>query len=332
MGGVRYLRKRAGFLKRHAPRYLAEARAGDPAMPAWRRLRYVAEGFHPLEGSWYDQAGIDRGACVSNFHRETALHGLNGHRASVLDDKLLFAQALESAGVPHPTVFGHSHRGRWHWREDGRARFEESIAREVYGVVKPVFGKKGLSVARVRSVEEALAQPGSELVATAFVRQAEYAQAINPGSLNTIRLVTLDRNGGEPVLIGAVHRFGAAGTGEVDNFSAGGVVARIDPRTGVLDRAVRVGPGNRLDWLDRHPDTAEPIAGVRVEAWEEVLALTRRLGALFPFLPYVGWDLAVSRDGATVIEGNAHPSLRFFQIYAPLLDDSAAGRSLAAML
>lgn len=324
--------RRLKFYAKHGRRLWSESFGRDPAMPATERARHIVRGFDPLEGSWYDQAGVDKTLCLSNAHRETLLHGLNGHRAVFLDSKLAFAHAMAGAGLPHPALFGHSHRGRWHWLGAGEAGFAASIAANGRGVLKPDYGKKGQSILFVDRWTPGTPPPRDELMATEFVRQADYAAAIFPGSLNTIRLVTVNPEGTDPAVVAAVHRFGAASTGGVDNFSAGGVVARLDLETGRMDRAFRIGPGNRLDWLERHPDSGQAITGTVVPGWADVLALVHALCARLPFLPYVGWDIAVTPDGPMVIEGNAHPSLRFFQVYGPLMADPATAARFRALV
>ncbi len=318
------------FYRRHARRYWRGSASLAPRLGTLARLRHILEGFHPAEADWYGQAGVDRRLCLSNAHRETVLHGLNGRHAVYLDDKLVFAQAMECAGLPHPQVFGHAHGGRWHWRGGGPDAFARSIAAEGLGVVKPIRGRKGETVRFVRRWEEACPPWRDDLIATRFVRQADYAAAIFPDSLNTIRVVTVNVGEG-PYILAAAHRFGGAGTGGVDNFSAGGVVARIDTATGRMGRAFRVGPDNRLEWLERHPDTGAPIAGRQVPGWKRVVDLAHALCAALPFLPYVGWDIAITPDGPLVVEGNAHPSLRFFEVYGPLMADPEAARQVRAL-
>jgi hypothetical protein len=104
------------------------------------------------------------------------------------------------------------------------------------------------------------------------------------------------------------------------------MVARVDLASGVLDRAVSIGPGNRPVWSDDHPETRAPIAGVEVPRWQEVRRLALGLCEALPFLRYVGWDIAVTAEGPVVIAGNAHPSLRLFQFYGSLLEDGPVRR------
>jgi hypothetical protein len=311
--------ERARFYRKFGRRYWRETRAADPRMPVHRFARYVLQGFHPLEGSWYEQSYGRTDVCVSNFHREVGLSRINRHYGYLLDNKLFFAQSVKAAGLPQPEVFGAAHHGRWYWEPDGLVRLQRSIDERGRAMVKPITGKKGREIEAIDDPRQLFDRSFDEVLVTAFCRQADYAQRIYPGSLNTVRLLSLLPRDGEFFIGAAIHRFGAEGTGLVDNFSSGGLVADIDLATGRIGRAVRVGPDNRLLWYDRHPDTDAAISGVTVERWAEVKRLTLELCRAFPFLKYVGWDIAVTPDGPEVIEGNAHPGLRFFQIYEPLL-------------
>lgn len=321
------LRRRMHYWLREGPAYLSASVRAAPDMPHGRRLLHAVRGFDPLEADWYEQAGIARQACVSNHRRETRLHGLNGASAEILDNKLVFAAMLEGAGLPHPEVHAFSHAGRWHFRRKGRSALDPHAPH----VVKPVTGKKGRSI-RFLAAGEPLPDPGpAPMIACAFARQAAYAARIFPGAVNTLRIVTLNPDGDDPFVLAAVHRFGSAATRGVDNFSAGGIVADVDRSDGVLGRAFRVGAGNRLDWLERHPDTGAAIGGTVLPAFEETMALVRALARTFPFFAYVGWDVAVTDAGPVVIEGNAHPSLRFFQVFSSLLDDPENRRRIEGL-
>lgn len=320
---ARALKDRIDYVRNNVLPYWRESERRMPGMGAIQRAGHMLRGYDPLEASWYAQVRPSRPTlgCISTFQRETSLGRLNGPHAYLLNDKLIFAHLMRSAGLPHSDLFAFTHHGMWEWIDDGRTK---ALARLECGeavVVKPISGRKGQSIEFIRSPEALTATPARNVIATSFVRQADYAARIHPGSLNTIRILSVTGRDGSPVIAAAVHRFGSSSTGGVDNFSAGGIVARVDLTSGLLDRAARIGEGNRLLWSDRHPETDERIAGVEVPHWAAVEALVLRLCATFPFLRYVGWDIAITDDGPVVIEGNARPSLRFFQLYEPMLDD-----------
>ena len=100
-------------------------------------------------------------------------------------------------------------------------------------MIKPALGSKGRSVQIVRSLDDVANYKGEDAILTAFVIQADYAQAIFPEALNTIRLLMLRGDDGAALAAAAVHRFGTARSVPVDNFSAGGLVAKVNLENGV---------------------------------------------------------------------------------------------------
>ncbi len=314
-------RRRLKFLFKQGRRYWRESADVDPVRPI-QRLRDLLAGFDPREADWYRQMRGNTDGVVSNCEREHELHGLNGHYAYVLDNKAVFAELLMLAAIPAPALFACHYGGQWSWRDKGEEALRAHFADTGRFVIKPNLGSKGRSIQIGRSLEAVPAYRGEDALLTAFVEQARYAEAIFPGALNTVRLLMLRDDNGDAVAVAAIHRFGTAQSVPVDNFSAGGIVSKIDLETGLLSEAISIGPQNRVERHSVHPGTKAPIAGVTVPHWQDVLALTERLGRAFPYLCYVGWDIALTSAGPTVIEGNAHPSLRFFQLYDRLLDDA----------
>jgi len=326
-----HVAKRLHFLSSYGPGLWRQAAAKAPAVPSGERLRQLLAGFDPLEAGWYVQARGHVGGCVSNLHREEYLKGVNGQFGHVLDNKYLFALVAEQLGIPHPRLFGLARDGRWRWLDGGREALERDLANGGRVVLKPNLGKKGSEVSIIRDMGAFERGGRGEMIATAFVQQAGYAGAIHAGSLNTIRLLTIRPGADQDAFVAAaMHRFGAAATGPVDNFSAGGLVAEVDLNSGELSSAARIGPGNLLQFGPDHPDSGVCIEGVHVPWWDEAKALVLRLCDMLPQLDYVGWDVAITEQGPVVIEGNSHPSLRFFQLYRSLLSDPRVAAFLAA--
>lgn len=190
-------------------------------------------------------------------------------------------------------------------------------------VRKPATGWGGAGVRVVESEAAALQGAGGGLfLLEGFLQQHDYAARIFPGSLNTIRIVTMTGADGLPFVAAAAHRFGAAASVPVDNFKRGGVSALVDPATGALS-AGRSNPGIHAAHVHAtHPDTGAPIEGVLVPMWTEAQALALRLAGLFPGLRHVGWDICITPQGPRVVEGNsrlANPNL--IQAHRPLLLD-----------
>jgi hypothetical protein len=248
----------------------------------------------------------------------------------MLDDKLVFAELMARAGLPHMEIYGICIDGRWRWKPEGRARATAALACGPV-VLKTLQGSNGEGFRLVWTAEELDAPAAENSLAGAYVRAAPYAREIFAKSLNTLRVLTFREPGGDPEIGAALHRFGAERTGSVDNFAAGGLVAEIDPASGRLATALYVGDGNRIRETDHHPDTGAPIAGVVVPGWPEVRATVLRAMHAFPYLRYVGWDVAVAEDGVCLIEGNNTPFLAFF-LYRPLLRQAPLARFIRAYM
>jgi hypothetical protein len=265
----------------------------------------------------------------------------------LLNDKQLFREALSALGLGEliPENYALITGGTATLLPGGETMplpqfLRDQLTRVPFMVVKPVDGGGGKGILRVErraggllvngtSVPdfEALAKdipPKRTCIAVEFVQQAPYAQSIFPETTNTIRVLTmLDvTRGREPFIAIAVHRFGSMKTRPVDNWTQGGLSALIDLDTGRLGRAVAYPSSGRLDWSDAHPDTQARITGTAIPGWRKVVArLLEVAGALASRVPYVGWDIVVTRCGFQIIEGNNYSDVNLLQVHRPLLVD-----------
>ena len=139
---------------------------------------------------------------------------------------------------------------------------------------------------------------------------------LSNGALATVRAVTCRNERDEFEVTNASFRMAQGRSSVVDNFHAGGIVAKVDLRTGQLgpatDGAMALGPGR--GWCDRHPDTGGQITGRRLPYWPETLELARRAhGEAFADHVVIGWDIAIVDGGPRLIEGNKGPDLDLVQ-------------------
>lgn len=229
-------------------------------------------------------------------------------------------------------------------RSSGEAVAEtEAVLKEVGKLIlKPVAGAEGEGVVCVEYRDGDFSidyEPASraEFVAqlsrldgylvSEFAEQAGYAERLYPHTTNTVRAMTMwDAEAGEPFIAMAVQRIGSSASVPVDNHAKGGLAAGIDLRTGELGRAEMQPTYDRLEWYDRHPDTDEPITGVRIPDWDRVCESVLEMAAALPFVPYIAWDIVV-RDGGdvTVVEANHWGGVRI-QTHGPLLSDPRVRR------
>jgi hypothetical protein len=66
-------------------------------------------------------------------------------------------------------------------------------------------------------------------------------------------------------------------------------------------------------WYERHPVTGVEVAGRPVPCWDQVVALAQRAHRVASDRVLVGWDIAVTPQGAILLEGNAYPDVHYPQ-------------------
>jgi hypothetical protein len=153
-----------------------------------------------------------------------------------------------------------------------------------------------LTVERFDLAEEAVVQNG-------------FMDAIYPGAVNTLRLVTMLKDG-EAHLLYAVCRF--ALTGYVDNLNAGGACMAVDVNSGTVTSDAMT---KDMQYMTRHPDTGFVFKGAQFPMWDEAVAMVKEAAHIVPQVRYTAWDVALSRDnGPLLIEGNYHPGYDLMQL------------------
>jgi hypothetical protein len=206
-------------------------------------------------------------------------------------------------------------------------------------VIRPVKGMKGIGllfVSRSRTGLMANQAPISSedlerlvptlapAVVTEKVEQSDYSRNLYSRTVNTVRFLTLwDYDRGEPFLAAAAQRIGTSRSFPADNFRGGlgGISSDIDLESGVT------GPARGLDLTysvfqtDTHPESGERIEGLTVPSWEAMVAASLRGARTFHFAPMLAWDVAITRQGFSVLEVNGTPGLPVHQIHRPLLAD-----------
>lgn len=148
--------------------------------------------------------------------------------------------------------------------------------------------------------------------------QHEEMSRMFPSSVNTIRYVNLQTPDGNTHNLWAFVRFGTKSI--IDNFHGGGVVAALDINTGEIVTNAGTCTGDRLE---KHPVTGITFKGFKVPNWDAVMKLADDAIRHDPEVNYVGWDIAVTPDGAAIVEGNSAPQVGTYQ---SLFDTKTEGK------
>lgn len=327
----------------------AKATAGARSAPAGgtrTALRLARAGFTPSSGTLYglNGSGGSNGSRAEDYmsdRQRELTWGIDWPAAGLLDDKLAFFFMLRNLGVPTPEITGVVTRGRVHQlgAVEGDSSLEwlhERLEQRGRVVVRPTRdgAGRGLLIVersgdgyRVNGEATTWADLQAQLrtlddsVISDFVEQGSYARAIFPGTPNTVRVLTMHGSDGRPFIAAAAHRFGAPASGPVDNWSRGGLSVRVDPEDGTLGPAATAPGSGALEWHDRHPGSGAQLTGVRIPNWATVRNGIVAAAAKLPFLPYVGWDVIVTDDGFTMVEGNKFSGVHLLQVHKPLMAD-----------
>ena len=318
--------------------FLAFARRTGQQLLDVKNLRYlhlIFKGFTPNKGYIYDFKKYGYDSFVTDTTRYLNTVFINYPNREMLNDKYacyLFLKDFTDKVVP---VYGLVNNG-YLFAVNKYRDADELFENERKVVLKPRQGRGGEGVIVLNVDQGRFTMPGKgevefptvirslkNYVLVPFVQQHAYASKIFPGSLNTIRLMTCILND-KPVLLRAGHRFGNVNTGNVDNFSQGGVSTIVDLETGVLQDPVMWDSKNRRrQTVEVHPYTGAQILNVQIPRWQEVRHSVLALHESIKFIKFVGWDIAVTENDYRIIEANYASDVDGLQMHRPLLVDEA---------
>lgn len=274
---------------------------------------------------------------------QTRANRSRGGRA-IADSKLRFYQWCVEQDLPTPAVFGYcsqdrsDHSGNVPWIRDEehlRTLFEAAGAGTF--LFKREYGSHGHGLLRFRYSGEALfddegraIDPGrllsqlrqkeSPYLMQAAVRPHRDLAAIMPGpSLGTVRVVTF--NSGDCVSLAIACMRIPVGPNVADNFHrgrSGNLLADVDVATGQVGRCLIAsgGGGTGLAPCETHPETGMEITGYRFPHWDDMVRLIEAATSRLDCMYTVGWDVALTEQGPSLVEVNWRYDIEIMQVLA----------------
>jgi len=249
--------------------------------------------------------------------RDTYLtRGRNNALVVRYNDKAYFSELGDK--IKFNTKFGaFLHRDWVPVTGENKEQVLEFLSRHQTFMAKPSEGSCGWGIEKLNTADfdsldnlyEKLVEKAPLLELEEVIEQHPAVAAIYPGSINTVRMVTIRGKSGRVYLVTAMFRIGNGKF--VDNFNSGGMVAPMDPESGtVIDRAL----DKQKNLYENHPATGTPIKGFTFPDWDKARALVEQAAQVVPQMGYVGWDVCFTPNGPCLVEGNQFPGHDIYQL------------------
>lgn len=267
---------------------------------------------------WLREAG------VLGMNSRNALYILPSNPRSLYplaDDKVRTKLLAEEFQIPTPPLY---HVIEFHGDIKG---FEEKLKGRPEFVLKPARGSGGNGIILIKDhTPEGFVKQNGELISRAELAyhisgilsgiyslggqedKAIFEALIHPDpvfaavtyvGVPDIRIIVYR---GVPVM-GMVRLPTQTSDGKA-NLHKGAIGAGIEIGSGTTQTAV-----HRSKVISHHPDTGNPVSGIRVPYWEKMLLMAARAYDMTG-LGYLGMDLIIDRDrGPLLLELNARPGL-----------------------
>ncbi len=193
-----------------------------------------------------------------------------------------------------------------------REEYDAFFRKHTRFIVKPLDGMAGHGVRLVEAKDFADADAfcdfmkKNRMLAEEVVIQNPAMAAMYPHGINTVRVLCQHNK-----IIAAVLRMGTGGA-VIDNAHSGGIFAEMDVDLGMVVTPARTIYSPKFV---AHPDTKTPIIGFKVPKWNEIVDFVNRANEKNKDLKMavIGYDIALSEKGVTLIEANSNPAVDIIQ-------------------
>ncbi len=279
----------------------------------WCGLRYGASPRNYYYFDFLHAAPEERKTFVTHRISNRLMRRFNGDAdTSVLYDKSLFAETFR----------------RFYGRDCLRSLTVKAEELTPYVgqrvIYKPLREGQGRGIAVFRVEKEGLPELAEKIrrmpegVVESWIEQHPDMKRFYPDSVNPIRMQTICV-AGKAKCICATLTVGCRGR-EFANASTDSLFALVDVENGVVMT-------DGCDYADNlyvsHPESGVVFKGFQIPHWDQVIRITTEAAESIPQIGYIGWDVAITADGAVLIEGNNDPGYSAYQL--PLLTNKHEG-------
>lgn len=142
-----------------------------------------------------------------------------------------------------------------------------------------------------------------------IIEQHKKMSELHPQSVNTIRVTTWFYKD-NPHIVSSALRIGT-GNNCTDNLHNAGLGCAVDIESGIV---ISKGYDKNSNSFLKHPDTGVTILGFKIPNWDIVCNTVLEAAKLISSVKWIGWDIAITEKGCTIIEGNTIQAVDLIQV------------------
>jgi hypothetical protein len=315
----------------------------SPFRQAWELLR-LRQGPGQVEASDYYLHGLFRDS-LSHLQKQEYISVARSSRLNasmqaprgakqrnLIDDKLMMASVLKSAGCQTPLIIGvasaQSLPGAYKSMGTAKevAQFLRSVSLPVFG--KPRGGSLGLGVLSVfersgdgktgvmgdgrevllddLATEICSIYPDGYIFQPFVTNHPDIAQ-FNPKVAQALRVVTILGTNGPEVLYVTWHIPGKTALSDNNSTAGRQVIAGVDIASGIATLARGHEMFDTYEGFVVHPESGLQIEGRKLPLFEECKSIACEMHLMFPSHAILGWDVVPATTGPVILECNANP-------------------------
>lgn len=263
----------------------------------WHRFAYACTGK-------FDETIFPASVYLSEFERY--LDDNWKHYRNALTDKNFMALLGPAMGVRVPTTIISKVKGLW--RDRNYHLISEAAAYEELNDLGKVFLKdtfltyggrscrvvdfhNGVDLISGKSAKEIIQSMSNDIAIQECIKTSETLSRLNPGTVNTFRIMTYNWKGKiEPLPVAA--RMGCSDM-VVDNLHSGGLIIAVDNDGTFHEKAINMDSSTFFE----HPDTKVKFGGYKVDKVPELIDKCIYMHEMMPQLGIVSWDMTVAENG-----------------------------------
>ncbi len=192
--------------------------------------------------------------------------------------------------------------------------FEKFLNNKKYVFAKLVDGFGGQGVKRIKVSEikdinklyKKLIKNRQYLIEDEII-QHDYLNKINKFAVNNIRIVTILKDNNVHIL----ERILRINDGKTDTISSHDIQGRLDDEGNLISNMV----DDDLNVFLKHPVTNYEFKSIKIPFMKETINLCKKAALLVPNIRFIGFDIAITRNGPEIIEVNPYPCYTNYQYY-----------------